>query len=110
MKDINYIIADNMKIYRKNRNLTQAELAEKAELSIDSIKRLEGGKRSMSLENFLRVTDALQIPLSFLLYENTDAIPEVEQILNILDGKCEKQKKYLLHILQVMAEEMDNLL
>ena len=65
MKDINYIIADNMKIYRKNRNLTQAELAEKAELSIDSIKRLEGGKRSMSLENFLRVADALQIPLSF---------------------------------------------
>ncbi len=58
-----------MKIYRKSKNLTQADLAEKAELSLDSIKRLESGKRSMSLDNFLRVVDALQIPLSFLLYE-----------------------------------------
>lgn len=110
MKDINYIIADNMKIYRKSKNLTQADLAEKAELSLDSIKRLESGKRSMSLDNFLRVVDALQIPLSFLLYEDADTIPEAEQILNILDGRCANQKKYLLHMLRAMSEEMDNLL
>lgn len=110
MKDINYIIADNIKIYRKSKNLTQAELAEKAELSLDSIKRLENGKRSMSLDNFIRVVDALQVPLSFLLYENVDAIPETEQILNILDGRCENQKKYLLHMLRTMAEALDNLL
>lgn len=41
MKDIKYIIADNVKLYRKKQNLTQFELAEKAELSADSIKRIE---------------------------------------------------------------------
>lgn len=110
MKDIKYIIADNMRLYRKKKNLTQAELAEQASLSLDSIKRLEGGKRSISLENFLRIADVLQIPLSFLLYENVDMIPEVEQILNILNKKDKNQKKYLLHILQAMSEEMDKLL
>lgn len=52
MKDIKYIIADNMKLYRKKQKLTQMKLAELADLSVDSIKRIEGGQRSMSLENF----------------------------------------------------------
>lgn len=30
MKDIRYIIADNVRLYRKRENLTQMELAERA--------------------------------------------------------------------------------
>ena len=77
MKDIKYIIADNMKLYRKKQKLTQMKLAELADLSVDSIKRIEGGQRSMSLENFLRISDALQVPLSFLLYEQAE-MPEIK--------------------------------
>lgn len=65
MRDIRYIIADNVRLYRKRENLTQTELAERADLSVDSIKRIEGGKRTMSLENFIRLSDALNVPLSF---------------------------------------------
>lgn len=109
MKDIRYIIADNVKLYRKRENLTQAELAERAELSLDSIKRIEGGKRTMSLENFLRISDALNVSLSFLLYNQVDKMPEIEMIHCILKGKSEKQKEYLLHMLQEMAEGIDKL-
>ena len=42
MKDIKYIIADNMKLYRKKQKLTQMKLAELADLSVDSIKPREG--------------------------------------------------------------------
>lgn len=110
MKDLKYIIADNIKLYRKRRNLTQSELAEQAELSLDSIKRVEGGKRTMSLDNFLRIADALHVPLSLLLYEQVELIPDVERILYVLEGKSEKQKEYLLHMLQEMAVGMDKLL
>lgn len=109
MKDIRYIIADNVKLYRKRENLTQADLAERAELSLDSIKRIESGKRTMSLENFLRISDALNVSLSFLLYNQADKIPEIERIHCILKDKSEKQKEYLLHMLQEMAEGMDKL-
>lgn len=109
MKDIKYIIADNMKLYRKKQKLTQMKLAELADLSVDSIKRIQGGQRSMSLENFLRLSDALQVPLSFLLYEQAE-MPELEQVSNILKDRSPKQKKFLLHMLQEMAEEMDKLL
>lgn len=109
MKNIRYIIADNLKLYRKKQKLTQMKLAELADLSVDSIKRIEAGQRSMSLENFLRLAEALQVPLSFLLYERSE-MPELEQISSILKGRNDKQKKYLLHMLQEMAEGMDKLL
>lgn len=110
MKDIKYIIADNIKLYRKRENLTQLELAEQTELSLDSIKRVEGGKRTMSLDNFLRIADALSVPLSFLLYDQVEVIPDSERILCALEGKSQKQREYLLHMLQEMAEGMDKLL
>lgn len=109
MKDIKYIIADNVKLYRKKENLTQMGLAERAELSLDSIKRVEGGKTTLSLGNFLRMADALDVSISYLISENIDNLPEMEQIHSILKGKKEKQKIFLLHMLKQMAEEMDRL-
>lgn len=80
MRDIRYIIANNVRLYRKQRNLTQLELAEKADLSVDSIKRVERGIRTMSLENFMRIADALDIPVSYLLYESLNEISIIEHI------------------------------
>lgn len=110
MKDIKYIIADNARLYRKKGNLAQAELAEWAELSLDTIKQIEGGKRTMSLENFLRFSDAFCVPLSFFLYDQTDMMPETERIHCILEGKSESQKEYLLHMLEEIAAGMGKLL
>lgn len=110
MKDIKYIIADNVRLYRKQRNLTQLELAEKADLSVDSIKRVERGSRTMSLENFMRIADALDVSLSYLLYDNLNKIPIMERIHTVLNGKSEKQQEYLIHILEEMAKGLDKLM
>ena len=110
MDDIKYIIADNVKLYRKKENLTQMELAERAELSLESIKRVERGKRTMSLENYLRIADALHTPLSYLLYKSNEDIPEAEQLNDILQRRNDKQRKYLLHMLYEMEKGMDELI
>ena len=64
----------------------------------------------MSLENFMRIADALDVPLSFLVYENLNKIPITERILNILNIKSEKQQEYLLHMLEEMSFGLDRLL
>ena len=110
LKDTRYIIADNVKYYRRREHITQMELAEQADLSLDSIKRIEGGKRTMSLENFMRVAEALHVPLSFLVYEQGSLMPETERICCILDGRSQSQREYLLHMLQEMSEGMDKLI
>lgn len=98
-----------MRLYRKRRNLTQLELAERANLSVDSIKRVERGSRTMSLENFMRIADALDVSVSYLLYENLNKIPITERIQDVLNVKSEKQQEYLVHMLEEMARELDKL-
>lgn len=110
MKDIKYIIANNVRLYRKKANLTQLQLAEEAELSLDSIKRIELGSRSMSLENFMRIAEALHIPLSYLLYEDTTDIGMKERLWSIIEARNQKQREYLLHMLEELAKGMDKLL
>lgn len=109
MKDKKCTIADNIRIYRKQRNFTQFQLAEAAELSVNSIKRIEHGSRTMYLENFMRIADALELTLSYLLYENSNEIPITERIKDVLNGRSGKQKEYLLHMLEKMGKGMDKL-
>jgi len=45
---------------RLSRNLTQAQLATEAGVSLSTLRRLEDGK-NISLDNLIRVMDALQI-------------------------------------------------
>lgn len=110
MKDIRYIIADNVKLYRKQKNLTQFELAERADLSVDSIKRVERGSRTISLENFMRIAYALDVPLSYLIYESLFNVPIIERFQNVLNNRSIKQQEYLIHMLEEMAENLDKLL
>lgn len=63
----------------------------------------------MSLENFMRIADALDVPLSYLMYENLNEIPITERILNILNNKSGKQQEYLLHMLEEMSQGLDRL-
>ena len=58
----------------------------------------------------MRIADALDVPLSFLVYENLNKIPITERILNILNIKSEKQQEYLLHMLEEMSFGLDRLL
>lgn len=64
----------------------------------------------MPLENFMRIADALDVPLSFLVYENLNKIPITERILNILNIKSGKRQEYLLHMLEEMLFGLDRLL
>lgn len=75
---------------------------------MDFIKRIKHGTRTMSLENFMRIAGALEVPLSYLLYESHNEIPILERVMNVLDGKSGEQKEYLLNMLEKMAIERAN--
>lgn len=70
---------------------------------------VERGSRTMSLENFMKIADALAVPLSYFVYENLNEIPITECILNILNNKSGRQQEYLLHMLEEMSIGLENL-
>jgi len=60
-------VADDVAVWRKLRGLTQAQLADRAGVSRDTLVRLEGGDGGVSVENLLRILRSLGV---------LDAIPQ----------------------------------
>jgi transcriptional regulator with XRE-family HTH domain len=54
-------VADDLATWRKLRGLTQAQLADRADVHRDTISRLERGDGGVSLENVLRVLRGLGV-------------------------------------------------
>ncbi|MCL2196713.1 MAG: helix-turn-helix domain-containing protein [Treponema sp.] len=75
---IRIIFAKNLKKHRENLRYSQEKLAEKAELSVQTIKDIEGGRRWVSDDSLSKLAKALNSP-EFMLF---------------LPDKYEKDKKY----------------
>ena len=67
--DIYELIAANIKKYRKEIQITQAELAERSSYSHEFIRRIEApnGKKYFSLNTLVKIADALDIKVEKLL-------------------------------------------
>lgn len=63
---------ENIKLFRKQANLTQEELAEKADISISYIKQIESTKefKNISLTVILKLSKALNVSVDKLFIIN----------------------------------------
>ena len=68
-EDIYEIIAANIKEYRKEAKITQAELAERSNYSHEFIRRIEApnGKKYFSVDTLVKIADALDNKVEKLL-------------------------------------------
>jgi len=60
MTDLRKILASNMKFFRKNLGISQAKLAEKANITDNYIALIETGKRFPSVNMLERIAEVLQ--------------------------------------------------
>jgi transcriptional regulator with XRE-family HTH domain len=54
-------VADDVVVWRKLRGLTQAQLADRAGVSLNTVRRLEDADGGITLENVLRILRALGV-------------------------------------------------
>ncbi len=85
-------IAEVIKTNRKKMNLTQAELAEKVDLSDQHISRIESGCYIPSLKSFFMIVNALNIDLKVFGFNqkpSNNPIKDklIEQILSSTDAE-----------------------
>lgn len=59
------VVSKNIKKYRKERNMTQAKLAEKCDLSHEFIRRIEStkGKKKFTLSTVYKISVALDVEI-----------------------------------------------
>ncbi len=102
MIDIRKIFGQRVRHYRKNKKLSQEQLAELCDLHPTYIGQLERGEKNASLETIMRVCEGLSVSPE-VLFENI--IPEqgrstAQEIYNIAASLSDEKQKALLDIVE----------
>ncbi|MCL2007036.1 MAG: helix-turn-helix domain-containing protein [Treponema sp.] len=74
------IVRTNIKRYRNHRKWTQAELAEKLDISINFLSDIENGKKWISLSSIVKISKTFNIE-PFELFRPIEAIPPSVSVL-----------------------------
>ena len=101
-------IGNNLYKFRKKNGYTQAEVAEKADLSTRTYAEIERGGVNMRIETFLKICTVLQItPDKILTKEISDIKEAEEEIFKRLKNCHPKGKETAIKILQLYLESLN---
>jgi len=100
LRSLRNILADNLKVNRRNNKLTQAKLAEKAGISTQYIAMIELSRQFPTPEVLERIADALGIEANELF--TVEQTPE--------DAMKRLQKDMIKEIKQVIIEVLETTL
>lgn len=95
---------------RKNKRITQEELAEMLEVSPTHVKHIESGHRKPSIEILFEITKILNISLDGVVFSKnesarTDTREKVDRLLDVSD---EASLRFILSVLEALREKEQN--
>lgn len=86
----------NIKLARVKENLTQEQLAERADISSSYVSAIERGKQSVSLEYMNRIAEALNVSVTELLVqEGSGYLSEHESEGALRESESEYEGRYV---------------
>lgn len=101
-----HVIGNNLYKVRKAKGLTQAEVAEKAELSDRSYADIERGSVTMRVDSLLKICMALNItPNDILVSDNIIEITE-QDIAETIKDCSNNEKETALKLLSVYVDSL----
>lgn len=103
--DLN-IIGNNLYKFRKIKGLTQAEVAEKAELSDRTYADIERGNVTMRIDSLLKICCALNITPNDIFVTDNDVEITEQDIVETIKDCSNKEKETALKILNVYIDSL----
>jgi len=105
-------LGERIRETRKEKGLTQLELAEKVKISPTYMSEIELGKSNFGVETLIRICEELQVSTDWLIRA---AVPEVNVIyqneINSIIKDCDPALiEYMLQMLQLMKNSRDQAL
>lgn len=103
-------IGKKIKKSRRDRGITQEALAEKVNVSIPHISRIECGFSSPSLQTLVDICNVLGITIDELMQDSLSARPNVDRRLEDLLSDCSKAElNFLANVIPVLLRELRNM-
>ncbi len=101
-------IGDRLFSIRKRMGLTQAEVAEAAELSTRTYADIERGSVNMRIETVLKICNVLHItPDEILTTDNSSISAKQQELWERLNSCSSKDKETALKLLSVYLESLN---
>ena len=101
-----HTIGNNLYKFRKAKGLTQAEVAEKAELSDRTYADIERGSVTMRVDSLLKICNALNItPNDILVSDNIIELTE-QEIAETIKDCTNNEKETALKLLSVYVHSL----
>lgn len=97
-------IGKNVKRYRKARRLTQAQLAERTDISTVHLSHIETGSVSPSLECLLRFCEVLQITPNHLLLSDFQISQDKYLLQERMVSLTGDEQKFLIQVSELMQQ------
>jgi transcriptional regulator with XRE-family HTH domain len=89
IQEIKNILGRNIKYFRFHKQISQAALAEKADISVTFLSNIERGKMFPKVETLSRITESLEVAVHELF--RTDLVPEDnKEVINRLSEDITK--------------------
>ncbi len=81
-----------IKVARKRMGLTQAELADKLDMSVRYLQTIENEKQTPSYKMLEQILDCLDIPAN-IVFESADEdiTPEKQRLFYLINSKCDER-------------------
>ena len=97
------ITGRNVKRYRDLRELSQEKLAEEANISIETIRKIERGDGNVTARVLQRLANALQVSICSL-FEGMDLAQKCWDMADVPENVKREAIKHCLHFYEVMLE------
>ncbi len=99
-------IGNNLYKFRKSIGLTQAEVAEKADLSDRTYADIERGSVTMRVDSLLKICSALNITPNDVFVLDTDPVITEEAFVSAVNSCSSKEKETVLKLLSVYLNSL----
>ena len=97
MSKIVEILGNNIRNLRKERNWTQEQLAEKAEISVPYMTQIELGKKQASLETVENIAKALSVSIDELFRSSPSRSKSINASLKTFESSLIKSLTTTVH-------------
>lgn len=109
--EFNYaVLGERIRKARKEKHLTQEQLAEACDLSTAHIGHIERGTRALSIESLITISEVLNVSTDYLLLDvSNSADRKLSSILNAINNVTNDKYDRLYSVIKILAENIDKL-
>jgi transcriptional regulator with XRE-family HTH domain len=90
MKDIRFVLTENIKFFRQQAGLTQQQLAEKCGIATPYLGEVETSKKDPSIKTLTKLASALNVEVYMLFYDRKSDVKSDTIRLKDMHGDIKK--------------------